>query len=66
MVDKVEIIDKYNPNPVLKDLTNSQKQTMNLVLKNPKKLKKFGTLKLGVGVENKYNVSGSLFVLNNK
>jgi hypothetical protein len=66
MVDKVEMIDKYNSNPVLKDLTNSQKQTMNLVLKNPKKLKKFGTVKLGAGVPNKINVTGSLFVLNNK
>jgi|GEM_PF-1172708 len=66
MVDKVEMIDKYSANPVLKDLTNSQKQTMNLVLKNPKKLKKFGTLKLGAGVEERYNATGSLFVLNNK
>lgn len=65
MVDKVEMIDKYNSNPVLKDLTNSQKQTMNLVLKNPKKLKHFGTLKLGAGIENKYNATGSAFVFNN-
>ena len=65
MVDKVEMIDKYNSNPILKDLTNSQKQTMNLVLKNPKKLKHFGTVKLGGGVENKFNATGTAFVFNN-
>ncbi|MEP7238612.1 MAG: hypothetical protein ABI685_12125 [Ferruginibacter sp.] len=64
MVDKVEMIDKYNSNPVLKDLSNSQKQTMNLVLKNPKKLKHFGTVKLGAGVENKFNATGTAFVFN--
>ena len=66
MVDKVEMIDNYNSNPVLKDLTNSQKQTMNLVLKNPKKLKAFGTAKLGAGLQDKINATGSLFIINNK
>lgn len=66
MVDKVEVIDKYNENQTLKDLTNSQKQTMNLVLKNPKKLKIFGTLKTGLGIPGKINTTGSLFAINNK
>lgn len=66
MIDKVEIIDKYNSNPILKDLTNSQKQMMNLILKNPKKLRTFGNFKAGIGVENKKNIGGNIFVINSK
>lgn len=66
MISTVEIIDKYNENPTLKNLNNSQKQTMNLVLKNPKKLKVFGSAKAGMGVENKGLFAGNGFVINSK
>lgn len=66
MIDKVEIVDKYNSNPALKNLVNGTSQIMNLKLKNSRKLKTFGTVKAGLGIENKLNFSGNQFLLNSK
>lgn len=66
MIDKVEMVDKYNSNPILKNLTSGRKQVMNLTLKNPKKLKFFGLVKGGGGIKEKENIAGNLFVVNNK
>lgn len=65
MLDKVQMIDKYNGNSALKGLANSGNQMMNLKLKNPKKLKAFGTAKAGVGVEDKQKLAANIFVLKN-
>lgn len=66
MLDKVQMIDKYNSNLALKGLTNSGNQVMNLKLKNPKKLKAFGTVKLGIGVIKKQEIAANFFMLKNK
>ncbi len=66
MVDKVDMIDKYNSNPVLKGLSNSRKQVMNLKLKNSNKINVFGEAKPSVGIEDKYGISGNLFALKAK
>lgn len=66
MLDKVQMIDKYNGNSALKGLANSGNQMMNLKLKNPKKLKAFGTAKAGVGMEDKQKMAANMFVLKNK
>ena len=66
LLEKVQVIDKYNSNPVLKGLSNTQNQVLNLTLKNPKKLAVFGTVKAGVGVENKFEAAANLFVLKSK
>ena len=66
MVDKVDMIDKYNSNPVLKGLSNSRKQVMNLKLKNSNKINVFGEAKPSIGIEDKYGLSGNLFALKAK
>lgn len=65
-IDKVEMIDKYQANPLLKDLTNSDKQVMNLTLKNPQRLKLFGSTKIGLGIHSKKNLAGSYFGVREK
>lgn len=64
MIDRVEIIDKYNSNSLLKDLSNSNRQVMNLKLKNPKKLKTFGSFKASAGIKDRYSFTGNIFVFN--
>lgn len=66
MLDKVQMIDKYNGNSALKGLTSGGNQMMNLKLKNPKKLKAFGTAKAGLGIEDKKKLAANIFVLKNK
>ena len=64
MIEKVEVIDKYSKNPVLKNLNSSSQVAMNLVLKNPNKFVTFGNAKIGAGVEDKYSIAGNLFNIN--
>lgn len=66
LIDKVQMIDKYNSNPALKGLINSGNQVMNLKLKNPKKLKAFGTAKVGAGVKDKQEFAANFFILKSK
>jgi hypothetical protein len=63
MIDKVEVIDKYNSNPVLRDLSNSRKQAMNLKLKNSNRINVFGEIKAGIGVVSKYGITSNLFAI---
>jgi len=63
-IDKVEMIDKYEVNPLLRGLTGNRKQAMNLTLKNPNHVSAFGNLKIGAGIESKQNLTGDLFALN--
>jgi len=63
-IDKVEMIDKYEVNPLLKGLTRSRKQAMNLTLKNPNHVSTFGNLKIGTGIKSKQNFTGDLFAIN--
>ncbi len=66
MINKVEMIEKWNKNPILKDLAGGNAQVMNLTLKNPNLVSAFGKAKVGGGVENKVNVTGNAFLINAK
>ena len=66
MIDKVEMVDKYNSNPVLKNLSNSRKQVMNLKLKNSNRLSAFGEVKAGIGIADKQSFTANLFALKAK
>lgn len=65
-IDKLQMIDKYENNPLFKGLTRSRKQAINLTLKNPSHLNIFGNMKMGIGVEGKKNLTGNLFGVNSK
>ncbi|RYD69522.1 MAG: hypothetical protein EOP55_23820, partial [Sphingobacteriales bacterium] len=64
MLDKLEVVDNYNPNPLLKNITKSDGQVINLTLKNRNKLSRFGMAKAGAGIDNKYSLAGNMFALN--
>ena len=66
MISKIQMIDKWNKNPILKELANSNNQVMNLTLKNPNHVSTFGKVKLGAGIANKINITGNAFLLNAK
>jgi hypothetical protein len=55
ILSKIQLIEKYQNNPLLKDLIASNKQVINLVLKENAKLKPSGSLKLGLGIYDVYN-----------
>lgn len=55
ILSKIQLIEKYQNNPLLKDLIASNKQVINLVLKENAKLKPSGSLKLGLGIPEVYN-----------
>ncbi len=65
-IDKIEMIDKYELNPLLKGLTGSRKQAMNITLRNPNHVSSFGNFKVGGGSDEKYNLSGNLFGVNRR
>jgi hypothetical protein len=63
-LDKLELIDNYESNPLLKGLSGKRKQAINLTLKNPNHVSTFGSIKTGGGIEDKYNLAGNLFGIN--
>jgi hypothetical protein len=54
VLDKIEIINNYDENPVLKQFLNSENVVLNLKLINAKKSIFFGKIEAGGGVENRY------------
>ncbi|MEI6265838.1 MAG: hypothetical protein WCP74_12085 [Sphingobacteriia bacterium] len=63
-LDKLELIDNYESNPLMKGLSGKRKQAINLTLKNPNHVSTFGSIKTGGGIEDKYNLAGNLFGIN--
>lgn len=54
IIDRLELIDKYAKNPVLKDVIPSSAQVINLTLKSGSRAKPIGQAKAGAGIENRY------------
>jgi len=63
-LDKLELIDNYESNPLMKGLSGKRKQAINLTLKNPNHVSTFGSVKTGLGIEDKYTIAGNLFGIN--
>jgi hypothetical protein len=55
ILSKIQLIEKYQNNPLLKDLVASNKQVINLILKDNAKLKPSGSVKIGLGLPDVYN-----------
>lgn len=66
ILSKIQLIEKYQNNPLLKDLIASNKQVINLVLKEDAKLKPSGSAKAGLGIPNVYNADINLIGLKSK
>ncbi|WP_323670462.1 TonB-dependent receptor [Aquimarina sp. ERC-38] len=53
-IDKVEILQRFSDNPLLKGIENSDKVAINLTLKQGQKTSLFGNASLGYGTDNFY------------
>jgi hypothetical protein len=60
-VDAVEVLDNYNEVTFLKDLSDSDKLAMNIILKKDKKQFAFGDIEAGAGSDEHYLVHPNLF-----
>ena len=60
-VDKVEVLDNYTDNVVLKGLEESDDLALNIKLKEDKKKFAFGDVELGAGVEERYIIHPNVF-----
>lgn len=65
-LDKVEAIENYNENPLLKGISKSDKTILNLGLKDDLKKTTFGNAQLGAGIAKRYEINNTLFSLLSK
>lgn len=67
-VDKIEVLQHYSENKLLKGLENSDKVALNLKLKDNAKRQWFGNMSLGYGLvsENRYEVRSNLMSFGKK
>ncbi len=61
VIDKVEIIDNYEENPLLKSLTQTGEQVINLSVKKDKLIRPFGNVGFGAGITDRYEAQTSMF-----
>ncbi len=61
VIDKVEIIDNYEENPLLKSLTQTGEQVINLTVKKDKLIRPFGNVGFGAGITDRYEGQTSMF-----
>lgn len=59
-LDKVEILNNYSDNPLMKGIKNTESVALNFVLKEDRKNIIFGNATLGYGVEDKYYLKGNV------
>ena len=64
VLDKIEIINNYDENPVLKQFLSSENIVLNLKLKKDKKSVLFGKAEIGGGIENRFLGDVNLGVIN--
>ena len=62
-LDKVEAIDNYSENPLLKGIERSNKMVLNLGVRPDLKIKPFGNVSGDVGYKEKYNASATVLTL---
>jgi hypothetical protein len=65
LLDKVEVIEKYNENSLLKGIYDSEDVAINLKLKKGKS-EFSGNSKLGLGYKNKYDFNANGIIINDK
>ncbi len=61
VIDQVQIIDNYEENPLLKSLTQTGEQVINLTVKKDKLIRPFGNVGFGAGITNRYEAQLSMF-----
>ncbi len=62
-LDKVEAIDNYSENPLLKGIEKSNKIVLNLTVRPDLKVRPFGNVGGDVGYKNKYNLNTTALTL---
>lgn len=65
MVDKVQALENFNENPLLKGLVDSEDVAINLVLKKGK-TDFSGNAQIAYGIEDKYDINATNLVVNKK
>ena len=65
-INKIEVINNYEENHVLKQFIESENVALNLKLKDSKKSVVFGKAELGLGIKSRYNGDLNLGVINKK
>jgi hypothetical protein len=63
LIDKVEAIDNYSENPLLSDIRKSGEVALNLTIHPDRKLKVFGNVAVGLGLNERFETNGALFSL---
>ena len=66
VIDKVEIIEHYQENGLLRGIKKSNKVALNLKLKEDQKTKLFGNVNFGGGLPEAYEISSNLISLKKK
>lgn len=66
VISKVEILDHFSENPILKGIENSDKVALNLVLKENRKKALFGNANAGYGTQGYYDNKINLISFNAK
>lgn len=66
IIDKVEILEHFSENILLKNIENSDKVAINLSLKEDSKKALFGTLSASYGTKNFYEEKANIISFNNK
>lgn len=60
LVDKIQVIDHYIANPLMKGIIHSDDKVLNITLKNSRKKILFGNAIAGLGNDNRYDLSTNL------
>ena len=66
VIDKVEILENYSENILLKNIENSDKVALNITLKEDRKTTLFGNLSLSYGTDNFYEEKANIISFNKK
>ncbi len=66
VIDKVEILEHYSENALLKNIENSDKIALNLTLKENRKTTLFGNVTASYGTDNFYEEKANLISFNKK
>ncbi|WP_186826703.1 carboxypeptidase-like regulatory domain-containing protein [Psychroserpens burtonensis] len=63
VIDKIEVLQNYSRNPLLKNIRDTQDIALNLTLKEDRKANLFGNVELGYAEPDRYDLNGNLISL---
>jgi len=63
VVDKIEVLQNYSRNPLLKNIRDTEDIALNLTLKEDRKANLFGNIELGYANKERYDVNSNLISL---